>query len=513
MALILAVDDNADNLYLLERLLRSQHHTVHTAPDGPTALAMAHAETPDLVLLDLMMSGMDGFAVLERLKAEPTLSPVPVIMLTAADHDPARIARALSLGANDYIAKPVEPVELLARVAAALRLHEVETALRRRSEDLAAALTAGEEARRQAEAQAALAQAHAAQLEAMIASMAEGVLVYGQTGGLISINAYGCRLLGLEDHEPPLAVPVLPAALQGLPEAGGDQPSEPLLARVLGGETVQGVEFDLDRADLGRKVTILCSGSPLRDAAGSVTGAVLVVSDISERKEVDRAKDDFIGLVAHELKTPLTGLKGHAQLLGIRLRRQEGREAELASVAAIEEQISRMVTLINDMLDVARSQIGRLVVDVAPVDVAALVREAVEHIRSTSAIQEFVVQSPPALIWSCDPRRVGQVVTNLLGNAVRYASGGQVTVTLTEADHQLHLTVHDEGIGILPSALETIFARFEQGGTPQGLGLGLGLYISRGIVQAHGGRIWAESPGVGMGATFHVVLPHREPAA
>src|SRR6185437_10594950 len=112
MALILAVDDNSDNLYLLERLLRSQSHTVQVALDGPTALDMARAETPDLVLLDLMMPGMDGFAVLERLQAEPTLSRVPVIMLTAADHDPARIARALSLGAHDYIVKPVEQVEL-----------------------------------------------------------------------------------------------------------------------------------------------------------------------------------------------------------------------------------------------------------------------------------------------------------------------------------------------------------------------------------------------------------------
>ncbi|HXT35804.1 MAG TPA: ATP-binding protein [Chloroflexota bacterium] len=511
MALILAVDDNSDNLYLLERLLRSQSHTVQVALDGPTALDMARAETPDLVLLDLMMPGMDGFAVLERLQAEPTLSRVPVIMLTAADHDPARIARALSLGAHDYIVKPVEQVELLARVAAALRLHEVETALRRRGEDLAAALTAGEEARRQAEVQAALAQAHATQLEAMIASMAEGVLVYDQTGELISINTYGRRLLGLEGSEP-LSSQALPAAIQVVPAAGGNQPAEPLLARVLRGETVQGIEFDLDRADLGRKVTILCSGSPLRDTAGSVTGGVLVLSDISERKEVDRTKDDFIGLVAHELKTPLTGLKGHAQLLGLRLRRQEGREADLANVAAIEEQISRMVDLINDMLDVTRSQIGRLVVDVEPVDVAALVREAVEHVRSTSDTHQFLVEAPPVLIWPCDPRRMGQVVTNLLSNAVRYARGGQVTVTLTEADHQLHLTVRDEGIGIPPSLLESIFARFEQGGSPQGQGLGLGLYISRGIVQAHGGRIWAESEGVGAGATFHVVLPYGEPA-
>ncbi|HVC78956.1 MAG TPA: hybrid sensor histidine kinase/response regulator [Chloroflexota bacterium] len=511
MALILAVDDNSDNLYLLERLLRSQRHTVQVALNGLAALDMARAETPDLVLLDLMMPDLDGFAVLERLKTEPTLSQVPVIMLTASDHDPARIARALSLGAHDYIAKPVEQVELLARVAAALRLHEVETALRRRGEDLAAALAAGEEARSQAEAHAAQAQAQAAQLEAMIASMAEGVLVYGQTGELISINAYGRRLLGLEGPDP-LSSLTLPAALQGTPAGGGDQADESLLAQILRGETAQGIECGLERADRGRKVTILCSGSPLRDAAGGVTGGVVVISDISERKEVDRAKDDFIGLVAHELKTPLTGLKGHAQMLGMRLRRQEGREADLVNVAAIEEQISRMVDLINDMLDATRSQIGRLTVDAELVDVAALVREAVEHVRSTNDTHQFLIEAPSVLIWPCDPRRIGQVVTNLLGNALRYASGGQVTVTLAEVEHQLHLTVRDEGIGIPPSSLESIFARFEQGGTPHDQGLGLGLYISRGIVQAHGGRIWAESAGVGAGATFHVMLPCREPA-
>ncbi|HVA91012.1 MAG TPA: ATP-binding protein [Chloroflexota bacterium] len=512
MALILAVDDNADNLYVLERLLRAQHHVVRTASDGSSALVMARAEAPDLVLLDLMMPGMDGFAVLERLRAEPTLSQAPVIMLTAADHDPARIARALSMGANDYIAKPVEQVELLARVAAALRLHEVETALRRRGEDLAAALTAVEEARRQAEAHAALAQARAAQLEAMIASMAEGVLVYDAAGNLTSVNAYGCQLLGVEDTPqslPPSGVP----AIQALHALSAGPRAEPFLGMVLGGETVHGIEFELDRADLGRKLTLLCNGSPLRDATGQVTGAVLVISDLSERKEVDRAKDDFIGLVAHELKTPLTGLRGHAQLLSLRLRRQEGREADLAGVAAIEEQISRMVALINDMLDVTRSQIGRLVVDAAVIDVAELLREAVEHMRSLSDAHTFLVEAPPVLMWPCDPRRLRQVVINLLSNAQRYAAAGPVTVTLSGTDRQLHLAVRDEGIGIPPSSLERIFARFEQGGAPQGQGLGLGLYISRGIVEAHGGRIWAESPGVGMGATFHVTLPYREPVA
>ncbi|MGH2344228.1 MAG: sensor histidine kinase, partial [Chloroflexota bacterium] len=214
-------------------------------------------------------------------------------------------------------------------------------------------------------------------------------------------------------------------------------------------------------------------------------------------------------LVAHELKTPLTGLKGHAQLLMRRLLREEGRDADLTHVAAIEEQISRMVTLINDLLDVARSQIGRLVVTIRPVEIVSLVRDVAEQLQSTTTSHTIVVYAPDSLLWPCDHRKIQQVMVNLLGNALRYADSGVVTITVAREDRELHLSVRDEGVGIAPAALERIFARFEQGGLPQGEGLGLGLYISRGIVQAHGGRLWAESEGVGKGATFHVVLPYR----
>ncbi|MGH2390929.1 MAG: response regulator, partial [Chloroflexota bacterium] len=259
MAVILVVDDNLDNLYVLERLLRAQGHVVGEAPDGPAALAMAAANPPDLILLDLMMPGMDGFAVLERLKADPALRDIPVIMLTASDHDPSLIARALSLGANDYTYKPVDQVELPARVAAALRLHEAASALRRQSDELASALVAVDEARRQAEIQAALAQDRASHLEAMIAGMVEGVFVYDARGTLISINDHGRALLGLDSWDPD-AAPVSYPALLRLRDARGNHGDAPLLNRVLGGETVQGIEIEIERRDPSRPATLLCSG-------------------------------------------------------------------------------------------------------------------------------------------------------------------------------------------------------------------------------------------------------------
>jgi signal transduction histidine kinase len=508
MSTVLAVDDNLDNLYVLERLLRAEGHVVRAASDGPTALAMAAAETPDLIVVDLMMPGMDGFAVLEKLKADPALTHIPVIMLTASDHDPALIARALSMGANDYTYKPVDRVELPARVAAALRLHEAASALRRQSEELAAALVAVDDARRHAEMHATLAQDRTSHLEAMIAGMVEGVFVYDAKGELISINDHGCALLGLESADRDPSSSSHPVLVR-LRDAGGDRGDAPLLSRVMRGETVQGIEIEIERRDPSHPATLLCNGAPLRDAAGMVTGAILVVSDISARKELDRAKDEFIGLVAHELKTPLTGLMGHAQLLMRRLRREEGRDADLVHVAAIEEQISRMAALINDLLDVARSQIGRLVVHLRQVNIVSLAREAAEQMQSTTTAHTIMVDAPDSLLWPVDQQKIRQVLVNLLGNAVRYAARGTITVIVAEEERELHITVRDEGVGIPPDALERIFARFEQGGLPQGQGLGLGLYISRGIVQAHGGRIWAESAGVGKGATFHVVLPYQ----
>ncbi|HVA88765.1 MAG TPA: HAMP domain-containing sensor histidine kinase, partial [Chloroflexota bacterium] len=184
--------------------------------------------------------------------------------------------------------------------------------------------------------------------------------------------------------------------------------------------------------------------------------------------------------------------------------------ADLTHIAVIQEQISRMATLINDLLDAARSQIGRLVVEVKPVDVAGLVRGVAEQMEPSATTRRIIVDAPPILPWPSDQRKLQQVIVNLLGNALRYAASGPITVTAAEAGGELQVTVRDEGIGIAPDDLERIFARFEQGGTPRGQGLGLGLYISRGIVQAHGGRIWAESEGLGKGAAFHVVLPYRE---
>jgi PAS domain S-box-containing protein len=509
MATIQIVDDNVDNLYVLERILRAHGHTVRAAESGSDALAMAAAEMPDLILLDLMMPNMDGFAVLERLKADSALADIPVIILTASDPDSSLIARALSLGANDYTFKPIDPIELPARVAAALRLHDVASALRRRSDELATALSAVEEARRRAEMQAALAQDRAAHLEAMIASMVEGVFLYDARGELLSINHHGCTLLGLEDWSPKQAPALYPSLLQ-LSESRAEPSAEPFLVRVLQGETVQDLEVEIELDEPSRPATLLCNGAPIRDGAGEVTGAVLVVSDISERKGLDRAKDEFIGLVAHELKTPLTGLKGHAQLLRRRLERQGGRESDIAGVAAIQEQISRMVTLINDLLEVTRAQMGRLVVDIQPVDIAELARSVAEQMEPNVAMPRITVKAPPTLVWRADQLKLSQVLVNLLGNALHYAASGPITVTAAEAEGELRLTVRDEGLGIASDALERIFARFEQGGAPHGQGLGLGLYISRGIVQAHGGRIWAESEGPGTGATFHVVLPYRE---
>jgi signal transduction histidine kinase len=169
-----------------------------------------------------------------------------------------------------------------------------------------------------------------------------------------------------------------------------------------------------------------------------------------------------------------------------------------------------MVTLINDLLEVTRAQMGRLVVDIQPVDIAELARSVAEQMEPNAAMPRITVKAPPTLVWRADQLKLSQVLVNLLGNALHYAAHGPITVTAAEAEGELRLTVRDEGLGIAPDALERIFARFEQGGAPHGQGLGLGLYISRGIVQAHGGRIWAESEGPGTGATFHAVLPSRE---
>jgi signal transduction histidine kinase/MFS family permease len=241
-----------------------------------------------------------------------------------------------------------------------------------------------------------------------------------------------------------------------------------------------------------------------------------------ELKDAVRAREQFISVASHELRTPLTPLKGFAALT---LQRLEGsgdfpeRERLLKALRSMARQTERLSRLVDDLLDTARIQGGRFELERQRSDLVPLLREVLERfeLRADTGLR-FELHAPAhAVEGDWDAPRLDQVLTNLVSNAVRYSpQGGTVRVTLEEsADHVL-VHVKDEGIGIPPESLASLFRPFARASNAQARhygGLGLGLFICREIVERHGGTIWAESPGPQQGSAFHVRLPRATPSA
>jgi PAS domain S-box-containing protein len=248
---------------------------------------------------------------------------------------------------------------------------------------------------------------------------------------------------------------------------------------------------------------------------------ISVARDITERQRAEtalrlasEAKDAFLAAASHELRTPLAAAKGHAHLALLKL----GGQTEAGpgkSLQIINRQIDRMAKLVEDLLDISRLQAGRLSLELEPFDLSQLVLETRDRMAVLSQTHELKVEVPEHLEGVWDRGRLDQVLTNLLSNAIRYSpEGGLVLVRLVaEGDTGVHLSVKDEGVGIPSEKQRLIFERFGRAHGSKYGGLGLGLTISQGIVEQHGGRIWAESSGTaGQGSTFNVWLPRRTEA-
>lgn len=241
----------------------------------------------------------------------------------------------------------------------------------------------------------------------------------------------------------------------------------------------------------------------------------LIMRDITERKEVERLKDEFISVVSHELRTPLTALHGSVRLLRANGARLSAAQHERLLFLA-ESNVDRLVRLVNDILDFERLSSGVALLEPTETDLGALGNDVLESIRPIAEQSNVtLVMNAQTVVTLVDRARISQVLTNLVGNAIKFSpSGGRVWVEVDASETEALIRVRDEGRGIPSDQLESVFERFHQvdkSDTRQRGGTGLGLAISRQIVLQHQGRIWVEST-VGEGSTFYVALPIRSPA-
>jgi signal transduction histidine kinase len=277
----------------------------------------------------------------------------------------------------------------------------------------------------------------------------------------------------------------------------------------------------LDGPELGAGETRLAMA--IAERAGPALENAALWADLQEQvareQRAQRAKDDFLSIVSHELRTPLTSIQGYSQLLEARMRDSAGPK-ELSQIRTIRTQVTRMRRLVEDLLDVSRiDRRGLVSIEPEPLDLAAEVREAAARTEREHPDRAVRVEAPESLPLEADRDRIGQVLTNLLDNAVKYSpGGGAVTVTVEARGPKAEVAVADEGIGLTAEQRERIFERFYQAdddaSTRRPGGLGLGLYITRAIVLAHGGRIAAEPDrAAGRGTIMRVTLPRRAAVA
>jgi PAS domain S-box-containing protein len=277
-----------------------------------------------------------------------------------------------------------------------------------------------------------------------------------------------------------------------------------------------------DRADgpadlvsrYGRRVPVAVSSAPIFDARGRVVGGVDVIRDVSKEREIDEVKSALISTVSHELRTPLTLIHGFAELLVLR---DMPAERQRSSAVEILDASRRLARLIDDLLSVSRMESGRLVLDPRPLDLATVVERILSPFRAMAAKHTLRTKLPANLpvVWG-DPDKVEQILTNLVGNAIKYSpGGGEVLVTVDVDGDTVQVSVRDQGIGMSPRDMGQLFEKFyrvDREEVRRAGGTGLGLYITKRLVEMHGGRLWAESwPGVG--SVFRFTLPTSDELA
>ena len=248
---------------------------------------------------------------------------------------------------------------------------------------------------------------------------------------------------------------------------------------------------------------------PVRNARGTITMWIGSSTDIDEQKRQEERKDAFISMASHELKTPVTSLKGFAHILQNRLKKR-GDEESLRFLASINKQLTRLARLINDLLDITRVQQGKLEYEEEVFDVDGLVRETIENLQAGVSTHRLIFEESQDARVYADKDRIGQVLTNLITNAVKYSpDADRVVIRLCNDGNSAIVSVQDFGVGIAAKHQARIFERFYQvidAGEKTYPGLGIGLYLSSEIIKRHGGRIQVDSE-KGSGSTFSFSLP------
>ncbi len=351
------------------------------------------------------------------------------------------------------------------------------------------------------------------QLDIILQGVADGIVVYDTDSHIIYANEAAARMTGFASVQAMLETPPIGIAARYELIDEQRQPfshSRFTHARVLAGERDAQAIIGYKNTATGQSERwSLVKSRPVFDERGEMTMVVTIVHDLTERILAEQRKDEFISMTSHELKTPVTSLKGFTNVLQRRLAKQ-GDEQGLHYLNRIDAQLNKLTKLISDLLDISRMQTGKLAFQIETFDLDTLLHETVENVQAATTTHQLLIEGRTSAQVLGDKDRLGQVFINLLTNAVKYSpQANKVLVRLSRDQGQAIVSVQDFGVGIDQAHHQKIFERFYQVTDPKEAtypGLGIGLYISREIVERHHGRLQVESR-KGEGTTFSVTLP------
>jgi signal transduction histidine kinase len=486
---ILVADDNADMRSYVRELLEP-HYTVEVVPDGEAALESALRSPPDLIVSDVMMPRMDGFELVRRLRLEPPLSDVPTILLSARAGEES-VIEGLQALAVDYLVKPFSARELLARVAAQLQLARL---------------------RREASTRE---QALRLEAEALLNEAPLGIYVVGADFRLRDVNPAASRAfravtnpIGKDFDElihsmrPKEYADEVVRIFRRVLETGEVYVTSERMEQISGRGPTEHYEWQVSRI-------------PFPDGR---FGAVCYFRNVSAHVQArialetaDRQKNEFLAMLAHELRNPLAPIRNAGEILS---RTLPPNSPTHAAIAMVKRQVTQLTRLVDDLLDVSRITQGRVELKREPLDLATVINHAVETAEPLFRERQHevsIVSSYRALHINGDMTRLVQSVVNILTNAAKYTDPGGKIELQTRTDGGCALVeVSDNGAGISPELLPRVFELFVQGDRTLDRalgGLGIGLSVAKQLIEMHGGRVEASSRGLGHGSTFRLWLP------
>jgi signal transduction histidine kinase/DNA-binding response OmpR family regulator len=547
---ILVVDDLPEKLLVIESILAELDENVVTVRSGEEALRRVLQQEYAVILLDVNMPGMDGLETAALIRSRKKSAHTPIIFITAFA-DEMHTAQGYSLGAVDYILSPVVPEVLRTKVRVFVELHRMTQQARRQGEERVvlareqAARVAAEDATRRSAflAEASRVLATSLDLEAAPDGLLRLAVPYLGDWGAVTLvedearpwrteaawldpigRRHTCSLSGPEPLGPGIAELIGRVLATAHSEQQQGPATLPALAGADSNDIVLGPILAIPLLARGRALgtfTLAMSHSHrsyahpdavlAEDLAGRAAIAVDNARLYRDIQRADRHKNEFLSMLAHELRNPLAPIRNAVQIMRV----LGSERPELAAAREmIDRQVQHMVRLVDDLLDVSRITRGKIRLQTESVEVAAVVARALETARPLidSRRHELTVEVPEApLRVDGDSVRLAQVVGNLLNNAAKYTEeGGRIWLTVEDADNQAVIRVRDSGMGIPADMLSSIFDLFTQVerslDRSQG-GLGIGLTLVKNLVEMHGGKVEATSAGPNQGSEFVLRLP------